>query len=764
MAKITNREHIVVTGKCNNKCIFCLNGAINPCHKSTEEIFNRIDKAARENIDRVIFSGGEPTVHPNIANFVEHAKYNGFKTIQLVSNGRKFSDPSFTKKLVEAGMTEITFSVHGHNAQLHDMLTDIPGSFDELVTGIRNAQRFPNLIISVDIALISKNYPFLPEIAKFIVDELEIRRDLNIVGTAPSGRAYENRKNIFPDMKKAAPKIKEAVEWLEKNNIIVWILRTDPKYLTGIEKHREDLPKMIEEIETRCNIFQSKSTTPPCFGEMCEFCGIKLMCEKIVCANKNLEAKTGLERACIYLSKEKEHCEETNKTKEYNWKKTNEARKEIELAARIGFKELFFKGYEPIEHPEFNELVLFANKQNFTCIGTECDGFLFSHEKFAKEGRQNGLKKVIFTLNEIPTPQILNAINNTKKSGIEFEFEITVTNNNLENLQKIFDVIEKFDAKIIFRLVNPLPFIQRYTHLKFGMNIISKGNLVPILTQLPAQLKPILNKNNTKVFVKDVPLCIFKEFPESVIEDCFSLNMETIDFDSESTKGSEPLRVDPVKCGVNFLSKIKIKSQLCDGCAYSFKCSGLFEPYVKWRDFKDIEPVKTNDLENRIQTPPKKSEITVFWKKFKEKKLALIEIFECLKIPEKKELNVSINYKKIINLLAELAKTSSLKDCCPDLEKQIKDLAHAKEKKINIIEIISNFYGVLLDDKYSNLTFEEKTALKELIKEYKSEKYGGTNNKLSKLKAELHKDKNFFFPKENKGFALQECLNGYSTR
>ncbi|MCK4883631.1 MAG: radical SAM protein, partial [Candidatus Diapherotrites archaeon] len=128
MARAINRVHIAITNKCNNDCIFCLNTKPdNPQHYPVEEIYKKIDAAAKEHVNRIIFSGGEPTTHPNIIDFVRYSKKYNFEIIQIISNGVKFSDYAFTKEIIEAGLTEITFSIHGHTAQLHDSLTNIPG-------------------------------------------------------------------------------------------------------------------------------------------------------------------------------------------------------------------------------------------------------------------------------------------------------------------------------------------------------------------------------------------------------------------------------------------------------------------------------------------------------------------------------------------------------------------------------------------------------------------------------------------------------------
>jgi MoaA/NifB/PqqE/SkfB family radical SAM enzyme len=46
----------------------------------------------------------------------------GYPKIQTVTNGRMFSYPEFLHRCVDAGLSEITFSINGTNAKIHDAL------------------------------------------------------------------------------------------------------------------------------------------------------------------------------------------------------------------------------------------------------------------------------------------------------------------------------------------------------------------------------------------------------------------------------------------------------------------------------------------------------------------------------------------------------------------------------------------------------------------------------------------------------------------
>jgi len=57
----------------------------------------------------------------------------------MVSNGRKFRDMNFARSLYEKGLHSATFSIEGSCREIHDSTTKIPGSFDEVIQGVKNA-------------------------------------------------------------------------------------------------------------------------------------------------------------------------------------------------------------------------------------------------------------------------------------------------------------------------------------------------------------------------------------------------------------------------------------------------------------------------------------------------------------------------------------------------------------------------------------------------------------------------------------------------
>src|SRR5262249_43154549 len=128
-------------------CTFCIvqEGMNNYRGVPFERFVAIVDENLRsQKYDRVVFTGGEVTLEKSLFDFVRLARSSGaFRHVRLQTNGRKIADPAFARELVEAGIDEFFISLHGDTVQLHDAITQRPGSFDELIRGFENLAAHP---------------------------------------------------------------------------------------------------------------------------------------------------------------------------------------------------------------------------------------------------------------------------------------------------------------------------------------------------------------------------------------------------------------------------------------------------------------------------------------------------------------------------------------------------------------------------------------------------------------------------------------------
>jgi MoaA/NifB/PqqE/SkfB family radical SAM enzyme len=143
---------VTVDFHCNHACRFCIvqEGMNNYRGVGLERFAAMAAEAAVSGkYGRVIFTGGEVTLERKLFDFVAAARASkAFEHLRVQTHGRRFANLDFARALVGAGVDEYLVSIHGGSAAVHDDITQRPGSYDELVEGLRNLRALGARVIT----------------------------------------------------------------------------------------------------------------------------------------------------------------------------------------------------------------------------------------------------------------------------------------------------------------------------------------------------------------------------------------------------------------------------------------------------------------------------------------------------------------------------------------------------------------------------------------------------------------------------------------
>ena len=133
-------SEIALTYRCTLSCAFCYAGCGAPgtagdrtgTPEMSDEEVRRILAVIRRDArcPSVSFTGGEPTLRPELPGFVRHAKGLGL-AVNLISNGQLLDD-RLANELAAAGLDSAQLSLEGPDAALHDALVGRAGAFARL--------------------------------------------------------------------------------------------------------------------------------------------------------------------------------------------------------------------------------------------------------------------------------------------------------------------------------------------------------------------------------------------------------------------------------------------------------------------------------------------------------------------------------------------------------------------------------------------------------------------------------------------------------
>ncbi len=258
---------IFTTARCNSNCIMCPAG---------EPERKRVGNNPLPNIERfiaylppdlynLVITGGEPTlVKDNFFVIMEMIKAKFLLTkVLLLTNGRSLSNKGFFERFRATAPCHIRVAIpiHGHTKELHDSVTQTPGSFYQTLAGVSNLL---NAHMEVEIrVIVSKiNCDYLQEIASFVADNLKGIYCVNFVGLEVRGNCAKNADMVYIDYSAAAQKILPAIDILVKTGIDVGIYNyplclLDSRYWPIAEKSISSYKSKFYDKCAECDVKES---------------------------------------------------------------------------------------------------------------------------------------------------------------------------------------------------------------------------------------------------------------------------------------------------------------------------------------------------------------------------------------------------------------------------------------------------------------------------------------------------------------------------
>jgi MoaA/NifB/PqqE/SkfB family radical SAM enzyme len=198
-----------ITYKCANRCVFCATGDRISAGLRWEKIDEILREHRAQGTDQLDIDGGEPTLHPQLADAIALARSIGYRSINVTSNGRMLRDPDVASRLVTSGISHLLISLHGATAAVHDAATDAPGSFEQTLAGIDQvmALRPPDLEIGMNVTIVRCNVDHLMPLTELAIAKGFTK--INFQFTTPFGRAYED---VVPPLEQAAQAVMQVID------------------------------------------------------------------------------------------------------------------------------------------------------------------------------------------------------------------------------------------------------------------------------------------------------------------------------------------------------------------------------------------------------------------------------------------------------------------------------------------------------------------------------------------------------------------------
>lgn len=257
--------HIELTSKCNERCIHCY---IPHEEKDTDIAYdlmmNTLNQCKELGVMTLVFSGGEPMLHPNFCEFLKAAKDLDFN-VTVLSNLTILND-EIIAALKYKHVSCVNVSLYSMNTKIHDEITTIKGSFEKTKNNILRLID-NNIAVQINCPVMKQNKNSFYEVIKWGEEhKCSVITDYVIMGR--SNRTTDNLNNRL-----TKNDIKYVVEKIAENSIVFQTNLKNQGVFTECKTLNADLNQRVCGVALSTMCMVSNGNIYPCAGWQQYVCG-----------------------------------------------------------------------------------------------------------------------------------------------------------------------------------------------------------------------------------------------------------------------------------------------------------------------------------------------------------------------------------------------------------------------------------------------------------------------------------------------------------
>lgn len=163
-----------LTRACNMRCMHCYEnaGKKDADELNREEVIKGLEIFSKVGVASLAFSGGEPTIHPNILEFINKTQELGMFPA-MATNGYTLSKSKECDKYVDSGLRFVQLSIDGIHPETHDSFRGVNGAWEKAIQAAKNCVSYEDLFVEVSTTVTEYNLREIPEM-------IDMMRDIGI--------------------------------------------------------------------------------------------------------------------------------------------------------------------------------------------------------------------------------------------------------------------------------------------------------------------------------------------------------------------------------------------------------------------------------------------------------------------------------------------------------------------------------------------------------------------------------------------------------
>lgn len=222
----SHQNAFMITEACNCKCIMCPQPPRQHSPQLLQEAQCTLNLLKNKYIKQICITGGEPTLLGN--NFIdflhrcinEHPAAN----IDILTNGKNFSDREFTRNVAQVATNNVCFcvSLHSDIDTLHDNIVGANGSFSKTSLGLYNLAEY-GCKIEIRHVINKYNYRRLINFAEHIYNYFPFCSHYAFMGMELYGNAASNKKEVDISPLDYRDELSDAILYLKRRGLPISI-------------------------------------------------------------------------------------------------------------------------------------------------------------------------------------------------------------------------------------------------------------------------------------------------------------------------------------------------------------------------------------------------------------------------------------------------------------------------------------------------------------------------------------------------------------
>lgn len=263
-----NSHHnaFMLTEACNCRCVMCPQPPLEHDPQRLRESYVVLDLLKGEHVEQLCITGGEPsllgkafidflaacvTVHPEAR-------------MDVLTNGKAFSDRDFTKEVARIATQNVCFcvSLHSDIDTIHDFLVGSKGSYAKTSQGIYNLAEF-GCKLEIRHVINKHNAKYLHQFAEHMYNYYPFCSHYAFMGMELYGKAADNREKIDISPLEYRLELRDAVICLHRRALPVSIY---------------NIPHCLCAPEARQFCRQSISSWKNIYFPQCGECAVRQQC------------------------------------------------------------------------------------------------------------------------------------------------------------------------------------------------------------------------------------------------------------------------------------------------------------------------------------------------------------------------------------------------------------------------------------------------------------------------------------------------------